>query len=245
MKTHDKIIRLTKNARWIYSLDPFTGCSYWTQHDKKWCYWVCYAKKMDARWWFDFSKLVYRDFLNELHIQKIWKQIINIPFIRLWTMCDPSSDWEHTINIVKKIKHYQKNIVIITKHWTKMTKEQMRELEWVCINTSISALDTIKQISYRIKMYNEFKKYWNSILRVNTCDFIDERLKKIQDNLLINDKVIDNVLRIPKSHKLVKEWVIRVEKHKFLWSEVYASMHDKSVFFGHCDDCKEQCWITM
>ena len=37
-----------------------------------------------------------------------------IPFVRIGIHCDPSSDWEHTLKIVDRIKPYQKNIVIIT-----------------------------------------------------------------------------------------------------------------------------------
>lgn len=245
MKTHDNVIRLSKNARGMWTLDPFTWCPHWTYEDKRWCYWVCYAKKLDTMWWYNFSTLVYRDFINELHIKKIWKKLEKVPFIRLWTMCDPSADWEHTISIVKKIKPYVKNIVIVTKHWNILTEEQKKELEWVCVNTSISALDSLIQINHRMKQYTELKKYCSSVLRVNTCDFIDERLKKIQDWLLNNDKVINNILRIPKNHTLVLEWKIRVKKCNFLNKPVSASMHDDNVYFWNCIDCPDQCWITL
>ena len=245
MKSHDNIIRLVKNWRWVWTLDPFTGCPYGTIENKRWCYGICYARQMDARWWYNFSDLIYRDFINDIHIEKIWKKLLTIPFVRLWTMCDPSSDWEHTIGIIRKIKPYIKNIVIITKHWTTLTESQKKELEWVCINTSISALDSQVQINHRLKEYNDLKKYCNSVLRVNTCDFIDKELKEVQDWLLKNDKVIDNILRIPSNHKLVTEWVIIVKKCNFINKPVYASMHDDNIYFWNCIDCPDQCWINL
>lgn len=199
---------------------------------------------MDVRWWYNFRNLVYRDFIDEEHIKNIWKRISKIEFVRLWTMCDPSSDWEHTIKIIEKIRPYINNIVVITKHWTKLSEEQMKKLEWICINTSISALDSPQKIEYRISMYRKLKAYCNSILRVNTCDFIDERLKKLQNFLLSQEKVIDNILRIPKNHELVINWIIKVEPIEFInWKSVYASVYNKNAYFWNCYDCPDKCGI--
>ena len=152
------------------------------------------------RWGFDFTKLVYRDFENEQEFNKICKKLSKIDFVRLWTMCDPSSDWGHTIKIVNKIRPFIKNIVIVTKHWHRLTEDQRIQLSWIYINTSISALDTEWQIIHRLNEYETLKNYCYSILRVNTCDFIDNKLRDIQNNLLKNENVIDNILRIPKNH---------------------------------------------
>ena len=79
--------------------------------------------------------------------------------------------------------------------------------------------------------YNKLKKYCNSVLRVNTADFNDEKLKEIQDDLLKNDKVINNILRMPQNHYLVTSGTVNVKKVRFLESDVYASVADDSVHF--------------
>ena len=113
------------------------------------------------------------------------------------------------------------------------------------VNTSISALDSNEQIEYRLYQYNRLKTYCNSVLRVNTADFIDERLKKRQTELINNEQVIDNILRIPKNHHLVINKIVNVEKHEFLNGKVWASKFNKNTYFGHCDDCLEKCGLTM
>ena len=114
MRQYNTKITLVKNNRWVWDLDPFKWCYYWTIDNKRGCYWLCYAAKIAKFRWFDFSSVIYRDFENYKHIKEIWRQLKNIPFVRLWTMCDPSHDREHTLKIVELIKPYQKNIVIIS-----------------------------------------------------------------------------------------------------------------------------------
>lgn len=251
MKKYKEIITLVQNERGIWDLDPFKWCYYWTIWESNWCYWICYAARIAKSRWYDFSDVVYRNFENEKHIESIWKKLKKVPFVRLWTMCDPSHDWNHTINIVEKIKPYidLHKIVIITKHWKPLTEQQMERLKWLCINVSISALDTWQQINYRLREYEKFKKYWNSVLRVNTCDFstwlFPNERKKIQDLLLKKEKVIDNVLRIPKSNRYVQWWVVNVDVVDFMGKKVTASKHKKDVFMWKCWDCIEQCWVTL
>lgn len=243
MKTFCNSITLVKNKRWIYDLDTFKWCDYWLKENPKWCYWVCYANKILKSKWFDFSKLVYRNFEDKKHLEKIWKKLEKINFVRIWVMCDPSSDWDHTLNIVDMIRPYIKNIVIITKHWTILKEEHLERLNWLYINTSISALDTDAQISHRLTQYNKLKKYCNSILRVNTADFTEQRYINLQNQLLDNENVIDNILRLPKNNKYVLNWLINLKKYNFLGSQQYASKHNENIFFWHCNDCKEKCWI--
>lgn len=246
MKKYLSKITLSKNNRWIWDLDPLKGCTLWMKHNKQWwCYWVCYAKNLAKFRWYDFDNAVRRYFINKRHLETIWEQLKQIKFVRLWVNCDPSEDRDHTIDIVEKIKPYIENIVIITKHWNILTNAQLERLAWVHINTSISAIDTFKQIDQRLWQYERLKKKCNSILRVNTFNFIDEKFKNLQNDLLNNEKVINNIMRIPQSHPLVRANLVTVEKVKFLNSYTYASINDKTVFFWHCDDCKEQCWVDM
>ena len=40
---------------------------------------------------------------------------------------DPSEDWEHTIKILELLKDTNKEFVIITKHWNKLTLTQRKK----------------------------------------------------------------------------------------------------------------------
>jgi len=241
MKVYLNKIELTKNQRGVWELDPFKGCINSKRNGGNGCYGICYAAKIAKSKGYDFGQVVKRYFISDEHFFKISQQLKKIPFIRLGVMCDTSFDWEHTLNIIDRIRPYQKNIVIVTKHLNILNDEQVLRLMGLIVNTSICALDTGEEIVLRLCEYNRLKKYCKSVLRVNTADFNDSRLKKVQDDLLNNDDVIDNVLRFPKNHSLVTSGIINVKKYAFLDSKVYASKHDENVFFGHCYNCPDLC----
>lgn len=248
MRQYNTKISLIQNRRWIWDLDPFKWCYYWTLKNKRGCYWLCYAAKIAKFRWFDFTNVIYRDFVDDNHLKQIWRQLKKIEFVRLGTMCDPSHDWVHTINIINKIRPFIKNIVVITKHWTIISDEQLWQLNWICINTSISALDTNEQIRHRLEQYERLKPYCNSVLRVNTCDFRDNLFnekKNIQEMLLKKEKVIDNILRMPNDCRFVEWWLVQVKKVNYLDLEVNASKHNKDIFMWYCKNCKEKCWINL
>ena len=241
MKKYLNKIELTQNFRGVWDLDPFKGCVYSKLNNNNGCYGICYATKIAKSKGYDFSDVVKRYFISEKHFLDIIDKLKKIPFVRMGVMCDPSFDWEHTLNIIDKIRPYQKNIVIVTKNWKLLKEEQLIRLKGLIINTSISALDNKEQISIRLEQYNKLKKYCKSILRVNTCDFNNIELRNIQNKLLDNDNVIDNILRFPKNHKLVLDGTINLKKIKFLKTNVYASMHKDNIFFGFCYNCPDLC----
>lgn len=157
MKEYKNIISLSKNERGIWDLDTIKGCKSGIIDNPKGCYNDCYALKTAKRYGIDFSKSIERNFYNYAHRNYIVKQIerIDMPFIRIGCSGDPSENWEHTINIIKQIKENsqlslfdissKKQIVIITRHWNKLTDNQLKEISKynICINTSVSALDKI------------------------------------------------------------------------------------------------------
>lgn len=253
MKNYTQKIKLVKNSRGVWDLDPFKGCFYGIKYNKKGCYGLCYAAKIAKFRGYDFGKTIYRYFENENQIKNIGRKLqqtsfiegIQPQFVRLGVMCDPSYDWGHTLDIINNIKKYNPYIVIITKHWTELKKEQLYKLQNLCINTSISALDSNSEIKYRLYWYNKLKKYCKSVLRVNTADFNDKKLKNVQDNLLKNENVIDNILRFPKNHHLVKNNIVNVKKCKFLTSNIYASISNQSTFLGYCDNCPAKCGLNL
>jgi len=263
MREYKKSITLTQNSRGIWSLDTTLGCVGGTKKDKKGCYSDCYAARTAKKYGYDFSKLVLRDFDNEKHLKEIKNKIkkVDLKFIRIGTNGDPSDNWEHTIKIIQKIcsdrqlklfDYQDRQIVIITRHWNKLTDEQLAIIKKynICINTSISALDDIKLINHCYEQYLRLKPYCKSVLRVITADFNlknDEGLErlKIQKKLLENENVIDTVFRVYKNSQFVKKGIINIHKTKFLGKKCYVSKYNKKTYFGKCKNCLEMCGINL
>lgn len=260
MRTYSNIISLTKNSRGIYSLDPTMGCASGTEHDKRGCFSDCYAERISRIYGYDFTKTVKRDFVNKSHLEYVKRQVakIPLPFVRMGTMGDPSEDWSHTLNICKKLQSTNqltifneppKQIVIITKHWNKLTEHQLSELLRlnICINTSTSAVDN--RIEDMLYEYNRIKPYCKSILRVVTFDFNQANTKGYEYNAvqksLLKHPVLETVFRASKSNQMVKDGIIKVKKTKFLGKPATLSKRNPKAYVGFCGSCKEMCGVKM
>lgn len=266
MKTYNPEITLIKNERGCYILDTIKGCSICGKSKPLGCYDNCYAKNIASRYGFDFSHIVKRDFEKDnsqiyfngftdtKHESKIIKELktIDMQFVRIGEMGDPSESWDHTINVCKTISIAKKKIVIITKHWNAIPENIMQDISKLdlCINTSISALDSDSEIEYRLSQYNRLKNVCNSVLRIVSCDFNLEntegiRRNKIQERLFNNEKTLDTVFRPSSNNKLVTSGIIKAEKVKFLKGKVLASMYNKNAYFGKCDKCHDMCGVNL
>ncbi len=263
MKTYKNIISLSKNGRGIWDLDTIKGCESGMLENPKGCYNDCYSFKIANRYGIDFTQSIKRNFLNDTHRQSIIKQIekIDMQFIRIGCSGDPSEDWEHTINIIKQIRDNSqltlfdisstKQIVIITRHWKKLTNLQLLEIKKynICINTSVSALDSEKLISNSLTEYERIKPYCKSILRVITCDFNKEnktglKMYEIQKQLLKNKGFIDTVFRPSLNNKFVIDNIINVKKMGFMKTKTLVSKFNKKAFLGKCENCLEMCGLN-
>jgi hypothetical protein len=266
MKQFKDKITLIKNSRGCFILDTIKGCSGCNEKRPKGCYDDCYAKNITSRYkQIDFSTPVKRqfvvgkskyynifDFEDNSHMKEIISKIekINMLFIRIGEMGDPSEDWEHTLNICKSISVANKYIVIITKHWKTISDKLLDKIALmnICINTSISALDTEKEIEHRLKQYNKLKNVCNSVLRIVTCDFnLDNKEGKIRNkiqNSLLSNKYINTIFRPSNDNPLVINKIINIEKVQFLKGKVIASMYDKNAYLGFCPNCPDMCGIN-
>lgn len=265
MKTFGNRITLVKNGRGCYILDTVKGCSVCGTTKPNGCYGDCYAKRIASRYGIDFSRPVDRDFDSDFsqpmlfdfqdneHINKIVKEIKNIdmPFVRIGDMGDPSENWEHTINVCKQISIAGKPIVIITKHWKIIPDNLLSELSKIdlCINTSISALDSGTEIQHRLTQFNRLKPYCHSVLRVVSCDFNmtnEEGAARsiIQNKLFSNGDTIDTVFRPSKNNPLITSGVINVKNVRFLRSKVLASVFSSNPYLGDCSHCPDLCGIA-
>jgi hypothetical protein len=264
MRVYKDTISLSKNERGIWDLDTIKGCESGLLENDKGCYNDCYAFKTAKRYGIDFSKSIERNFENEAHKQSIIRQIekIDMPFIRIGCAGDPSENWEHTIKIIKQIKESsqlslfdissKKQIVIITRHWKKLTDEQLIELSKynICINTSVSALDNEQLIKNSLDEYNRLKPYCKSVLRIVSCDFNEYNktgkiMSEIQRKLFKNELTIDTVFRPSKNNEFVKNEIINVKKMSFMKSKQLISKYNKKAFIGKCNSCLEMCGLNV
>lgn len=264
MKPYKETITLNRNRRGCYILDTVKGCSGGLLNGGKGCYGDCYAKNIADRYGFDFLNLKDRKIENKndqlflfglkdrTHTDRIIKQIrsIEMPFVRVGEMGDPSENWEHSLDVCNSISQAGKQIVIVTKHWKIIPEKLLKDMKRLnlCINTSISALDNDEQIQHRLHEFFRLKNYCNSVLRIVSCNFNKENKEGsersiLQDELFKHTPNIDTIFRPRKDNPLLKNGVIKASKVKFLGSSVNASVFNKETFFGLCKDCKEMCGI--
>lgn len=128
----------------------------------------------------------------------------------------------------------------------------------VIFNTSISALDSNELLQNRLSQYHRIKKYCKSILRVNTCNFNLQyslfdfesyktgiELNVIQDKLLMNEYILETVLRINPKNNYVMSGLINIKRIKFLGKKCYASIRDNHTYIGECAKCPDMCGLSV
>ena len=254
MKQYATRIALSRNSRGIYSLDTVMGCASGMANEPGGCYGDCYAANAAKRYGYDFSRSVLRHFESEAHRRSILRRINRIPldFVRVGSSGDPSEDWPHTVGILRAIDKCNKQIVIITRHWTALTDEQLAYFGTinVCVNTSVSALDKPEVREHCLAQYERMKPWCKSILRVVSCSFnIDNerghKMAKVQAELFRNDATLDTVFRPNKRNPLVVYGVVNVAKVKFMSSTVLASKLNPSTYLGKCSTCHEMCGVNV
>lgn len=266
MKRFKGEISLIKNSRGCYILDTVKGCSI-VNTQPRGCYDDCYAKNIADRYRLDFGRTVKRefvadsnpaqpslfDFQDKKHLNSIIRAIkkIDMPFVRIGEMGDPSWDWKHTLDICEKIKPAGKPIVIITKHWTAIPGDLLPVLKGVCVNTSASALDSNEDLTDRLGQYERLKPYCHSVLRIVSCAFNEENEEgreraKVQEYLFKQKNTLDTVFRPSPTNPFILRGVIKVGKVPFLKkATVLASVHDPQTYFGHCSTCPEMCGVNV
>lgn len=254
MKPYSNKISLVKNGRGVYCIDTTMGCASGLMDNSKGCYGDCYAARIAKRYGHDFNVTILRDFENQKHKREILTKIDNVkmPFIRIGASGDPSENWEHTIKILKVISKCNIEIVIITRHWTVLTDEQLKYLSTVniCINTSISALDLPELRQKCLEQYIRIKSFCKSVLRIVSCDFnlnntIGHHLAKVQAALFKNESVLDTVFRPSKNNHFILDGIINVKEEIFNGKKQLASKFNRSTYMGKCSNCHEMCGLNI
>jgi hypothetical protein len=254
MNQYSKYISLSNNGRGVSILDTSIGCSSGMANTDGGCYGDCYSARSAKRYGYDFTKTVFRDFINNSHRQSVLNKInnINLDFVRIGGSGDPSEDWEHAIYILQRIANVNKQIVIITRHWNILTDSQLDKIKSfrICINTSVSALDTIQDRDHSIEQYLRLKPFCKSVLRIISCNFnrenpIGKYLSLVQHELFKNEATIDTVFRPTNKNPFVLSGIVNVKKEVFNGSSQLASKHNRKTYMGKCGNCIEMCGINV
>lgn len=254
MKKYSNELALIKNRRGVYCLDTIMGCPSGMANTEGGCFGDCYAATSARRYGRDFSVAVHRGFKSEAHKQRIQAQIarINMPFVRIGCSGDPSEDWNHTLNILGAISGNSTELVVITRHWNLLTDEQLGAFSCMnmCINTSVSALDSDSERERALQQFERIKRYCKSVLRVVTCDFNQDNstgqfLSVIQEELLRFYPILETVFRPSKGNEWVKAGIINVKNQFFNGRKQLASKRDKRIYMGKCSTCTDMCGINL
>lgn len=250
---HDSITA-SVNLKGCMDVDTVKGCSAGMRSQTGGCYGECYANKIAARYGLAFGESVNRGFVDQWqHRDVLCRQLRAhaLSWYRIGVMGDPSHDWRHTLSVIRHLRPAEKTAVIVTKHWTAMTDDQVSQLLDldVVVQTSTSALDTPAQTKYRVGQIERLRGCGvTSINRVVTCEFGDtewalERAR-VQRELLSLEPVIDTPLRVsPGNPRVLSGEILTTRRPDAIGGGTLVSLHDPDVFLGNCADCPDQCGV--
>lgn len=253
-RKYHEAITASANIKGCMDVDTVKGCSAGMAARDGGCYGECYAAKIAERYGLAFNQSVVRGFVDQWqHRDILVRQIRAHPltWYRIGVMGDPSHAWDHTISVISHLRPAGKTAVIVTKHWTILSDDnisRLRELD-VIVNTSTSALDTEAQTKHRVGQYERLKRCGiRSVNRVVTCRFGDtewgREAKRRQDYLLTLGPIIDTPLRVsPDNPRVLGGDLLTERRPEAIGGGTLLSLHDDSVFLGHCGDCPDQCGV--
>jgi len=256
LRKYRGLLTVDINQKGVVDVDTVKGCtSGIAAHGSAGCYQACYAANIAKFRGIDFSRTVVRVVRGKSHADEIVRAVKASPlgFFRIGTMGDPCHAWEETVGTVEWLAPYAIP-VIITKHWRRAKDSQIHRLVacGAILNTSVSALDSNAHLARRTE---ELRRYADaggaSVARVVSCDFnlddpIGARMADVQRRLFSLSPMIDNPLRVPRTHPLVAAGVIRLRKVKDLSEGRSVSIAEGSkTYLGHCSGCAELCGAGM
>jgi len=254
LRTYSNTLTADVNQKGVLDVDTVKGCTAgMTARPDRGCYNACYAENIARFRGMDFSRAVVRKVFGPAHAERIVRAVKAAPqgFFRIGTMGDPCHAWEHTVGVVEWLAPYAVP-VIVTKHWYKASNDHFRRLVacGTVLNTSVSGLDTQAELAHREKQIARYADLGGlSVARVVSCDFDDAtpegaRMAAIQTRLFALRPIIDNPLRVPRTHPLVQSGVIRVQVVQDLASMRTVSIARADAYVGHCGTCPDQCGLS-
>lgn len=252
-RQYSDLLTADVNAKGVLDVDTVKGCTAGMRNRPRGCYDACYAASIARFRGLDFTRAVSRRVHSHAQAIEIESAVRAAPlgFFRVGTMGDPSHDWPLTVETIEWLAPYA-TPVVVTKHWRVASDEEISRLVdcGAVLHTSVSALDTSVELSHRM---HEIARYAGSggasFARIVSCAFNPDlaegrRLAAIQDKIFELPLVIDNPLRIPRTHYLVASGLVRVEDVKDLNSTRPISLANRGSYLGHCAQCPDVCGIA-
>ena len=251
-RRYKALITATMNRKGVLDVDTVKGCSIGMRaHPPHGCYGECYAYRTAARYGIDFSVAVSRRFATLAVWRAVFCTVRDHPasWYRIGTAGDPSHDWDHTVGVCESLRGAGKTPVIITKHWRRLTEDQIGRLRTMgaVVNTSTSGLDSDAELKYRVSQVNRLKRAGlRSVCRVVTCQYGTSewarQCKDRQDYLMTFSPLIDNPLRATKANPHVMNGDIMLSyEYKSIGGGKQVSLHSPDVYLGTCEACPDQC----
>lgn len=254
LKQYSDVMTADVNQKGVLDVDTVKGCTAgMSARPGTGCYGACYAATIARFRGLDFARAVPRYVKSYAHAQSIERAVAAAPegFFRIGTMGDPCHAWEHTVKTVEWLAPLAVP-VIVTKHWHVATDEQLARLITcgAVLNTSVSALDTPAELRHRERQIARYAAAGGvSVARIVSCEFnLDNEEGReraaIQDRLFTLRPMIDNPLRVPRTHDLVQRSVILVRGVRDLATVRNVSLSDDNAYVGHCATCPDKCGLV-
>jgi len=256
LKDYGDTLTADVNQKGVLDVDTVKGCTAgMNARPEAGCYGGCYAAKIAKFRGLNFAKAVKRVVKGRAHARRIEQAVKQAPegFFRIGTMGDPSHAWEHTVRTVEWLSQFA-TPVIVTKHWLTATDDHLQRLvrKDAMLNTSVSALDTAAELRHRLRQIERYRAAGGvSVARVVSCAFNlgnpeGRRMAALQVSLFERTPVIDNPLRVPRSHKLVQAGVVLLEARVDLnvLRPVTVSVANGGAYVGHCGNCPDKCGLS-
>jgi len=255
LRRYANVLTVDINQKGVLDVDTVKGCTAgMNARPGTGCYGGCYAAKIAKFRGIDFAHAVTRKVSGPADARAIERAVAAAPegFFRVGTMGDPCHAWEHTVATVEWLAPFAVP-VIVTKHWITATTEQLARLVkcGAVLNTSVSALDTAAELRHREKQIARYAALGGvSVARIVSCDFDTSttegaEMASVQARLFTFLPHLDNPLRVPRSHELVRRGIVRVQAlHDLGEAPVTISRVNPETYVGHCSACPDKCGLV-
>ena len=251
-REYANILTAEINDKGVLDVDAVKGCTLGIRKRELGCYDACYAATIARFRGIDFGHSVTRKVVSYSHARAIERTVKAAPqgFFRVGTMGDPCHDWAATVDVIEWLAPFA-TPVVVTKHWRTASDDSFRRLVacGTVLNTSISALDTEAERGHRMRQLHRYSAMGGaSFARIVSCEFNRDVaegawMAAVQDELFALPNIIDNPLRVSRSHHLVKSGSILVDSVRDLNSIRTVSLVNKNTYLGHCSQCPDVCGV--
>jgi hypothetical protein len=249
------MLTVSANGKGVLDVDTVKGCSQgMAAHPDGGCYGECYAAKIALARGFDFTKSVSR-ILTRHNLARVAGLVHKhrAEWYRIGVNGDPSHDWENTVSTCEALAVTKKTPVIVTKHWTAATDNQLSRLAAVgaVFNTSTSGMDTDSETAHRTTQISRVRGFGMvSVCRVVTCKYgcntdWSRACAARQALLLSKPMIIDTPFRAPTTNERAKSGEIILTKmdRDTVGGHGTVSLYNPTAYMGTCDNCPDQCGV--